>query len=227
MAFIRSSLLWETSTTTGTGTLTLAGAVSGYRTFGSACANNDTVWYFAKNQAVTSEFESGLGTWGTGGTLARTTILESSNAGAAVSFSAGTKDVFCELPAKQAGYNVNGLISFTRDPAAATGSVSYTGLGFKPTSLMAFSSNGTVNISFVGFCDYALTQYGHGSVGTQVGGAWSAETFPDAALLVPGINAAYHKGVVTSYDIDGFTVSWTKIGGPGGGVYNCYVMGYR
>lgn len=100
MAFVRSERLWETSTTTGTGNMTLAGAVSGYRAFSDEMVNTDTVYYTIVNQGATTEWESGIGTWNTGGTLSRTTVLESSNSDALVNFSAGTKDVFCELPAR-------------------------------------------------------------------------------------------------------------------------------
>lgn len=99
MALQRGQRVWETSTTTGTGALTLAGAVANYRAFSAICANNDTVPYSIVNQSAPSEWESGTGTWGTGNILTRTTVVESSNAGAAVNFSAGTKDVFCEAAA--------------------------------------------------------------------------------------------------------------------------------
>jgi hypothetical protein len=89
----------ETSTTTGTGTLTLAGAVTGYRTFGSVLADADTT-YYAIELPASAEWEVGLGTvGGSGTTLARTTPLASSNAGAAVNFSAGSKTVFVTTPA--------------------------------------------------------------------------------------------------------------------------------
>ena len=87
----------ETTTTTGTGTVTLAGAVAGYRSFTSVLADGDLVYYAI---VLAAEWEVGIGTFTTSGTtLARTTILASSNAGAAVSFSAGDKDVFITLPA--------------------------------------------------------------------------------------------------------------------------------
>lgn len=87
----------ETTTTTGTGTLTLGGASTGYRTFGSVLADSDTTYYAIDGG---SEWEVGLGTiGGSGTTLARTTPIASSNAGAAVNFSAGSKTVFGTLPA--------------------------------------------------------------------------------------------------------------------------------
>jgi hypothetical protein len=98
MALIIADRVRETATTTGTGAFTLAGvAPSGYRTFDSVCANADTIWYVIQHQTA-DEWEVGLGTSnGTTG-LTRTTVYASSNAGAAVNFSAGTKDVFSAQP---------------------------------------------------------------------------------------------------------------------------------
>jgi hypothetical protein len=99
MALVVNDRVKETSTTTGTGTFTLAGAVLGFETFSSAIGNTNTTYYSIVNE--NGEFEVGLGTVGAG-TLARTTILSSSNSDSAVNFSAGTKDVFCTLPASKA-----------------------------------------------------------------------------------------------------------------------------
>src|SRR6056300_1654274 len=99
MALVVNDRVKETSTTTGTGTFTLAGAVLGFETFSTALGNTNTTYYSIVNE--NGEFEVGLGTVGAG-TLARTTILSSSNSDSAVNFSAGTKDVFCTLPASKA-----------------------------------------------------------------------------------------------------------------------------
>ena len=100
MALVLNDRVKETSTTTGTGTFTLAGAVTGFETFSTAIGNSNTTYYAISLQGG-SEFEVGLGTVGAG-TLARTTIISSSNSDNAVNFSAGTKDVFCTLPASKA-----------------------------------------------------------------------------------------------------------------------------
>src|SRR5210317_1537061 len=99
MALVVNDRVKETSTTTGTGTFTLAGAVLGFETFSTAIGNTNTTYYSIVNE--NGEFEVGLGTVGAG-TLARTTILSSSNSDSAVNFSAGTKDVFCTLPVSKA-----------------------------------------------------------------------------------------------------------------------------
>ena len=88
----------ETSTTTGTGTYSLAGAVLGYRAFSSAFVTTDVVFYCAED-GTNWEVGAGTLTTGTPWTLARTTILASSNAGAAVDWAAGTRNIFCTAPA--------------------------------------------------------------------------------------------------------------------------------
>ena len=75
MPLVAKDRVQETTTTTGTGTLTLGGAVTGYQTFSSAIGNGNTCYYAIDGG---SEWEVGLGTVGAG-TLARNTVLESSN----------------------------------------------------------------------------------------------------------------------------------------------------
>lgn len=84
----------ETTTTTGTGSVSLGGAAPGYRAFSAAFVNADSVYYCIEGGA---EWEVGIGTLtsGTPWALVRTSVTSSSNAGAAVNFSAGTKNVFC------------------------------------------------------------------------------------------------------------------------------------
>ena len=99
MALVVNDRVKETSVTTGTGTFTLDGALPGFETFSTAIGNTNTTYYSIVNE--NGEFEVGLGTVGAG-TLSRDTILSSSNSDAAVTFSAGTKNVFCTLPASKA-----------------------------------------------------------------------------------------------------------------------------
>lgn len=93
-----SNRVKETSTTTGTGTVTLAGAVAGYQTFTSVFANGTVVRYCIAGQTGT-EWEVGQGTMVTTTTMSRDTVEASSNSNALVSFSAGTKDVFNTITA--------------------------------------------------------------------------------------------------------------------------------
>ena len=101
MALVVNDRVKETSTTTGTGTLNLAGAVLGFETFVAGIGNSNTTYYSIVNE--NGEFEVGIGTVtdASPDTLSRTTILSSSNSDSAVNFSAGTKDVFCTLPASK------------------------------------------------------------------------------------------------------------------------------
>lgn len=99
MALIIKDHVADTTTTTGTGDITVSGtAPTGYRTLSTVCASTDTFWYSIRHQSA-AEWEVGLGTYGAANVFARTTVLASSNANAAVSFSAGTKEVVMALPA--------------------------------------------------------------------------------------------------------------------------------
>jgi hypothetical protein len=97
MPLVVKDRVQETSTTTGTGSLTLLGAVAGFQTFSSAIGNTNTTYYTIQNGA---EWEVGVGTV-SAGALSRDTVLESSNSGSLVNFSAGTKFVFCTYPAEK------------------------------------------------------------------------------------------------------------------------------
>ena len=102
MALVIKDRVKETTTTTGTGTYTLAGAEVGFQSF-STIGNGNTTYY-----AVTDggDWEVGIGTYtASGTTLARTTILSSSNSDNAVSWSSGTRTVFCTLPAEKMIFN--------------------------------------------------------------------------------------------------------------------------
>ena len=105
MALVIDDRVKETSTTTGTGTLNLSGAVSGFQTFVAGVGNGNTTYYAIVNRDE-SEWETGVGTVtdASTDTLARTTVIASSNSDSAVDFSAGTKDVFTTLPASKAVY---------------------------------------------------------------------------------------------------------------------------
>jgi hypothetical protein len=99
MALVIADRVKETTTTTGTGTVTLLGASTGFQSF-AVIGNGNTTYYTIAGQG-TSEWEVGVGTYTSSGTtLALTTILASSNSGSAVNFSAGTKDVFVTYPAE-------------------------------------------------------------------------------------------------------------------------------
>tara|TARA_Y100001937_G_scaffold117587_1_gene171020 strand:- start:59 stop:1324 length:1266 start_codon:yes stop_codon:yes gene_type:complete len=101
MALVINDRVKETTTTTGTGAVALAGAVTGFETFAAGVGNSNTTYYCIAHQTA-AEFEVGLGTLdGDSSDLTRTTVISSSNSDSAVDFAAGTKDVFCTLPASK------------------------------------------------------------------------------------------------------------------------------
>jgi len=101
MAFVLADRVKETTTTTGTGTVTLLGASTGFQSF-AVIGNTNTTYYTIAGQTG-NEWEVGIGTYSTSGTtLARTTVISNSSGTqpSALSFSAGTKDVFVTYPAE-------------------------------------------------------------------------------------------------------------------------------
>ena len=104
MALVINDRVKVTSTTTGTGAIALGTAQDGFETFAQGIGNNNETYYCIFNQGTT-EFEVGRGTLdGTSANLARTEVISSSNSDSAVSFTSGTKDVFCTLPASKSVY---------------------------------------------------------------------------------------------------------------------------
>ena len=103
MALVLNDRVKETSTSTGTGTINLAGAVQGFTTFVAGIGNSNTTYYCIEVDGG-ADFEIGIGTVtdATPDTLSRDTILRSSNSNNAVNFSAGDKNVFCTQPAGKA-----------------------------------------------------------------------------------------------------------------------------
>jgi hypothetical protein len=159
MALVLKDRVQETTTTTGTGTVTLAGAVSGFQSF-SAIGNGNTCYYAIVGE---TEWEVGLGTYTSSGTtLSRDTILESSNSGSAVNFSAGTKNVFVTYPAEKSIYqNASGVANLTSTDVT-------TALGYTPvTDARTLTINGT---------SYDLTANRTWSVGTVTSLAATAGT---------------------------------------------------
>ena len=128
MALVLNNRVRETTSTTGTGTVTLGGAVGGFQTFAAGIGNDNTT-YYAISLNSENEWEVGLGTLSAdSSTLARTNPpLESSNGDALVDFSAGSKEVFCTLPAEKAVYldgsddQVGGFASLAADTSPQLG----------------------------------------------------------------------------------------------------------
>ena len=120
MALVLADRVQETTTTTGTGAVTLLGAVLGYQTF-AVIGNGNTTFYTIADQGG-SNWEVGLGTYSTTGpTLSRTTVLASSNSGSLVNFAAGTKAVFVTYPSeKSVNLDASGNVSALGTVASGT-----------------------------------------------------------------------------------------------------------
>lgn len=127
MPFIIADRVRETSTTVGTGSIALAGAVTGYRTFASVMASTDTTYYTIADQGGPN-WEVGIGTFTSPFTLARTTVLSSSNAGSLVNFTSGTKDVFISLTASRTNVSDQPNVIDTSSSSAAL-RITQTGAG--------------------------------------------------------------------------------------------------
>jgi hypothetical protein len=113
MALVVKDRVKETTTTTGTGAISLGGAVNRFVTFSSVLSDGDTTYYAIENLGTANEFEVGIGTYASSGnTLTRTTVLASSNSNNAVNFSSGNKEIFITYPADKAVYeDASGNIS--------------------------------------------------------------------------------------------------------------------
>ena len=115
----------ETTTTTGTGSVTLLGASLGYQSL-AGVGNGNTTYYTIADLGG-ANWETGIGTYSTTGpTLARTTVLASSNAGALVNFTAGTKNVFITQPAEN-------TVVASNNPGTAGAVLTSGGTGVAPT----------------------------------------------------------------------------------------------
>lgn len=117
MAFVISDRIKMTSTTTGTGTLTLVSAVTGFGAFSLIGDGNTTSYAIIgvdANGVPTGEWETGIGTYTASGTTLSRGVIKSSNSNALVNFSAGTKHVIC---ADVAGYSTPLVMATTASRA--------------------------------------------------------------------------------------------------------------
>ena len=146
MAFTIADRVRETTTTTGTGTINLGGAVTNFETFAANLSNSDTT-YYAIVDNTNGAFEVGLGTFSTGSpnTLARTTPIASSNSNSAVNFGVGTKDVFITIPASKMvvedgdnNVSVGGDVSVGDDLTVLGGVIEFKSNSGSPASLKMY-----------------------------------------------------------------------------------------
>ena len=213
MAFVIADRVQETSTSTGTGTIVLAGAVTGYQSF-AVVGNTNTTYYTIADQAG-ANWEVGIGTYYSGNvSLARTTIIASSNANAVVNFTTGIKAVFITYPAEKAVYsdasNITTITNFASANVLITGgtingvtisNVTYSGLGTMSTqnANAVVITGGTIN-------NVSLSNVTYGGLGTM-------STQNANNVNITGGNAVFTTVNATTSTITNFSSSNVNITG--------------
>ena len=241
MAFITADRVKDTSTTTGTGNITVSGSAPfGYRTFSTVLSVADTFYYAIQGQS-TAEWEIGVGTYASTNQFARTTVLASSASGSAVSFSSGTKNVFITLAAARtlqlgpsdtptAGsvpYGTGSTLAYT---AAGTSGQFLKSNGSSPPTWVTAAGTGTVTSVDVSGGTTGLTASGGpvttsgtitlaGTLATANGGTGGTAT-PTAGTIPYGTGTALgYSAVGTSGQVltsGGAGVpTWTTVTGTG------------
>lgn len=207
MALIVKDRVKETTETTGTGTLTLAGAQSGFQSF--AVIGNGNTTYYAVVDTTNNEWEVGLGTYtASGTTLSRDTILESSNSGSAVNFQSGTKFVFCTQPAEKTAFSDDiptAVSELTNDAGYITG-ISANSVG---ASELNVSGNGTTTQFLRSDGDGTFTwatptdtntTYSAGT-GITLTGTTFSNAAPDQTVSLTGSGATSVSGTYPNFTI--------------------------
>ena len=184
MALIVKDRVQEISTTVGTGTLTLGGAVLGFQSF--AAIGNGNTTYYAISDPVTGDWEVGIGTYTSSGTtLSRDTVLSSSSSGSLIPFAAGTKNVFCTYPSERAVY-LDSAGSYPVQNAFDT-----------LTANTATLANGTVSQI--------------PAVGTDIANKAYVDTTSTGLTIHEPVVAAATSNLTATYADGGTTPTWTTI----------------
>jgi hypothetical protein len=196
MSLVLADRVRETTTSTGTGTITLGGAISGFQSF-SVIGNNNTTYYTISGGA---QWEVGIGTY-YGGTLARTTVISSST-GSILDLAAGSKDVFVTYPAdKSVNKDANNrvLIPYTSgttnvgslNVGNATGHTdSGVIAGFTASEpLYLYTSLQNTDSGATSYASYAVNDGGHTAYGelgiNNANYSYSAAGFPNNGFSTP------------------------------------------
>ena len=230
MALVLKDRVKETTTTTGTGSFALAGAVTGYDSFGQIGSGNTT--YYAVYLDGGSQWEVGIGTYTSPSTLSRDTILASSNAGSVVTFSAGQKTIWCDYPAGAAVYASNNGSQTSGQALKSNGvgvpptwqnitngTVTSVGLTSSASSLAItntpITSSGNIGINYAGIAsqyvrgdgslaNFPTTSGGGSSVSYYFNGSVNQGTFGGATYYEMSKTAIFGAGTNFSIAADGY-----------------------
>jgi uncharacterized protein YjbJ (UPF0337 family) len=223
----------ETTTTTGTGTYTLAGAVSGFETFTANLDNSDTTYYVCTDN---TDFEVGLGTFTSSGTtLSRDTILASSNSNNEVNWSSGTRSIFMTYPAdkavfKDASNNINGTFvgNITGNVTGNTSGTADTVTGAAQTNITSLGTLTALTVDDVAINGKVVTLTGSSSdtatltagtngtldiVTTDAGGASAnIQITADGTAELAGTTVTLDSSGGITLDADGGTITFADAG---------------
>ena len=201
MALVLADRVRETTTTTGTGSVTLGGAYTSFQTFSAGIGNGNTTYYTIAN-SVSGEWEVGLGTYtSASNTLSRDTVYASSNSGSLVNFAAGSKDVFVTQPAERAVY-VSGTDVIAANSASVKTTYGGTGLtSYTAGDLPYFATGTALSKLGIGTSNQVLTSSGTApqwstnlSIGSLTASSDSSFTSTGALTIPVGTTAQQPTG---------------------------------
>jgi len=200
MALVLADRVQQTGTANTTVSFSLTGAVTGFQSF-TAIGNGNTTYYAATDAG--GNWEVGIGTYATGGTLTRTTILASSNSGSAVTFS-GTVNVFVTYPSeKSVNQDANNLVAIPYNGASSTiGSLNVGGsTGIADTGYIAtFVGNAsTYAYTFTQNTNSGNTAYASHTVGNNAYGS-------TGAYIDVGVNSTTYNATAAGYPINSLSL---------------------
>jgi cytoskeletal protein CcmA (bactofilin family) len=206
MALVLNERVKETTTTTGTGALSLGGASDGFETFAAGIGNSNTT-YYAIFHSTADEFEVGLGTLdGDSSDLTRTTIYASSNSDSAVNFSAGTKTVFCTMPAARSVFlDADGDVTLGANLDVG-GNLTVTGTTTFNGGTLTLGNADTDNIVFGGEVDSDIIPDDDGTYDLGSASKEWQDLFIDGTANIDAL-------VADTADINGGTIDGAVIGG--------------
>jgi hypothetical protein len=221
MALVLADRVQETTTSVGTGAVTLAGAALGYQSF-AVIGNGNTTYYTIAAQGG-SDWEVGIGTYTSSGTsLSRDTVLSSSNGGSLVTFAAGIKAVFVTYPSeKSVNLNSSGNVSALGTVSSGTWQGSTIGVAYGGTGVTASSgansvvlrdSNQNISVNRVNQANTTTTAAGGTTaltaastyIHTLVGTGGQTYTLPDATTLTTGVAFLFNNIATSTLTIQNF-----------------------